>query len=245
MTPNKTGVGPNGLPSGFMQAKFQTSGPLNFGTYSYVVMFNTTGTNQTPIAYGFSNGYAGYSFFIAIEQSTGGPTLSIYQGITQGPNTAPLFQKVPFVTGNDAYYTLNSNGQNTQFSVQFRRALASAFLQTSPTPSASATPTATPTPSSSPSPTPTGSATPAPGTGQVWYFNYFVVQGPAASVASQLVDSLGNSPSPQKDTVFSSQPLDTSMPFDTGLFYPLPSQAHGSNGDPSSIIYAGEISNSP
>lgn len=259
VTPDRTtGGGPGGLPSGFMQVKFTTAGAMNFGTYSYVVMFNTRGNGVQPTAAQNQVGWAGFSFMVAIDGTGGSATASVYQGIPLQNSTVPQFQNVPFVPGQEVIFLLNTNGQNTQFSLQFRRSLASAFLSPSPgatpTPSSTPTPAPTPTPtpnpspssspSASPSPTPTSSATPPPGTATIWLYNYFIVRGPASLVTSAIVDSLGSSPMPQNDTTYASQPLDTTASFDTGTFYPAASQLHGSNGDPASIIASGEIINS-
>ncbi len=239
-----------------MQVKFQTSGPMNFGTYSYVAMFNTSGNNQQPIAQGFNNGYQGYWFMVAIDGTSGSVGASVWQGYRPpGSQGAPQWLSVPFVNGNDLYFQPNSNGQNSQFTVQFRRTLASFNATPGPTATPTVTPSATPTatpsptpsptgsPSGSPTPSPTPSATPVPGTASIWLFNYFIVHGAATDVASQIVDSLGQGGA--TDTTWQSPNLNTVSAFDTGTFNPVVGSHTGNNGDTASIIFSGDITNNP
>ena len=247
------------MPSGFMQAKFQINQPFNFQNYSYVIVFDTAGDGYTPDANGTQTAYRGYNFAIVISGASGAVTATPYYFYRPSNNAAPILLPVTAVAGQ-LQFTLNSNGQNTQFQVLFNRVLASAF--STPTPAGSATASPTPTPTPSPSPTASGSpgaspsasptATPPNLVSTTWTFNYFVVQGSiqqgvaliggvsGANGAGYIVDSLGSGGA--NDATYTSPALDTTASFDTGPFYP---QAGTHASDPSAQIQSGEISNNP
>lgn len=242
-----------------MQLKFQVNQTFNFQNYSYVVVFDTQGDGFTPTANGTQTAYRGYNFAIVVSGAPGGgaATATPYYFYRPSNNAAPILLPVTAVAGQ-LQFTLNSNGQGTQFVVLFNRVLASAFATPSPGPSATASPTATPTPSPSPtasgstSPSPTPTTTPINGTAATWTFNYFVVQGSVQqgvaliggvsgqSGAGYIVDSLGSGGA--NDATYSSPTLDTTASFDTGPFYP---QAGTHASDPSAQVQSGEISNNP
>ncbi len=246
------------MPSGFMQVKFRVNQPFNFQNYSYVVVFNTSGDGSTPRANGTQTAYRGYSFAIVVSGAGGSVSATPYyfQRPNGNPSAAPILLPVNAVAGQ-LQFTLNSNGQNTEYTVLFNRVLASAYATPTPTGSATASPTPSPTPTatataSGASPTASPTATPPNLVATTWTFNYFVVQGsiqqgavlagggPGATGGGIIVDSLGaQGPS---DASYTSPNLDTTTSFDTGPVYPQP----GSHpGDPAAQVASGDISNNP
>jgi len=49
VTPNPPGLGAGGAPPGYLVIKFDVAAPLNFSTYQYWIVFNTTGNGYGSI----------------------------------------------------------------------------------------------------------------------------------------------------------------------------------------------------
>ena len=64
VTPNPAGLGAGGAPPGFMAVTFDVGGPLNFSTYQYMIVLNTTGSGVTPSTDTLQTNWNGYSFAI-------------------------------------------------------------------------------------------------------------------------------------------------------------------------------------
>ena len=155
VTPDRPGTDGSGLPSGYMSVKFRVMQPFNFQTYSYVIVFNTSGDGNTPRANGTQTNYAGYSFAIIVggTTGTGTATANLYQYYRPPNVTVP--QLVPLQpTSNLFIFYPNTNGQGTEFTVTFARSL---FYGINNTPGPTSTASATPSPSPSPSVSPSGS----------------------------------------------------------------------------------------
>jgi len=245
VTPNRTGVGPGGLASGFMSVKFRVQTGFNFSSDSYAIVFNTSGDGTTPLASTLSNNYAGYSIAIVVGGSGG--SVQAYAFYYYRPNNtaqAPVLYPIG-ATPQQLILNPNSNGQNTEFSVIFDRVIADFSVSATPTPSAS--PSASPTPSASPSASPSGSASPGatatpPAVAEFWNFNFFVVQGQVTQFESEgslgIIDSLGAGGG--TDTTYQSPSLDVATAFDT-TFY-VQAGTHPSIPD---ALTGGEIANNP
>jgi hypothetical protein len=253
VTPDRSGSNASGLNSGQMSVKFDVQAPFNFSSYAYAIVFNTSGTTQTPEAFGSQNNYAGYSFAIVVGSTTSGVQAAAYQFIppSNNPSGAPTAIPLVIVSGQLQFYP-NTNGQGTEFNVIFDRSITNGITTPSPLPSGTATPTPSPTPTATPTPTPTpAGASPSPtptasGTTppqDIWYFNFFVAQPLVAGSSLQIIDSLGAQGG--KDATYQSMALDTTQVFSGPTFY---TQAPGSAGhpsDPAAQIVGGTISNNP
>ena len=144
-----------------MQVKFTTTGVMDFNTYRYVIVFNTaglregSGANQMePYAQtgnagnGGSGAYLNYCFAIVVGGSGGSVTAQAIQYVPQ-QSTSGGTVKFPYplvLPPQDLLLTLNTNGQQSQFTVLFPRTIFSGiFGNTSgvtPNPSSSAQPLA-------------------------------------------------------------------------------------------------------
>ena len=233
-----------------MSVKFRVMQPFNFQTYSYVIVFNTSGDGNTPRANGTQTNYAGYSFAIIVggTTGTGTATANLYQYYRPPNVTVP--QLVPLQpTSNLFIFYPNTNGQGTEFTVTFARSLFYGINNTpGPTSTASATPSPSPSPSVSPSGSPSASpsssptALPSGAPAQIWHFNYFVASGTVGGQNLLPVDSLGAIPTGANDTTYVSPELDTSTQFDIQI---IPNTgSHPSDMGPDNIA-GGEIANNP
>jgi hypothetical protein len=242
VTPDRVGVGPGGLQSGFMSVKFRVQSAFNFSTDSYAIVFNTSGTPTTPLPVTLANNYAGYSMAIVVGGSGGSIQALAY--FFYRPNTTsqiPVLYPIG-ATPQQLIFQPNTNGQNTEFTVIFSRVLALFSATTtatpSPTPSASASPSATPSGSPSPSPTSSGVTV-----GSNWQFNFFVVQGQVQQFESQgsltIIDSLGAGG--PNDQTYNSPTLDVATAFDTGAFY----TQTGNHPSIPDALAGGDIANNP
>ena len=244
VTPTRSGVGPGGLQSGFMSVKFRVQSAFNFSSDSYGVVFNTSGTEVTPLPVTLANNYAGYSMAIVVGGSGG--TVQALPYFFFRPNTTsqiPVLYPIG-ATPQQLIFQPNTNGQGTEFTVIFDRVLALFSATTTPTPR----PTPTTSPTASPSASPSGSPSPSPTSSGVtvsnlWNYNFFVVQGQVQQFESQgsltIIDSLGAGG--PNDTTYVSQVLDVSTAFDTGAFY---SQT-GSHPSIPDALAGGDIANNP
>jgi len=204
VTPDRAGVGPGGLSSGFIQFKFRTAAPLDFANVTYSIALNTSGTGGTPYATNgnINRNYLGYSFRIDVANTGPGNTLAatLWQYVTTvtgGGQTGPI--DVRQVTGffpSQLILNPNSNGQGTEFSLTIDRRIFNGIQTSSPSASPSIspspTPSATPTPAgATPSPTPSSSPTLAPtippNFSNTWYWNYFTSVGNTTVDAFSLI----------------------------------------------------------
>jgi hypothetical protein len=191
---NTGSSGQFGLPSGYMQIKFNTVGTLDFVNNWYVLAFNTSGTGGEPYALfgNTANNWKDWSLEIVVSQPPGGQVQAVaYQFITQ-QGTGNI--KAPFKlnpTQQQLYVVPNCNNLGTQFCVNVDRHIFSPVTAT-PTPGASpsGSPSPSASPSGSPSPSPTPIPTPPNGTAPVWYVNWFVAS-PQGSPQGQVVDAPG------------------------------------------------------
>lgn len=231
--PNGT-VGTGGVPSGNMLIRFRTQGPLNFTTFRYAVVFNTSGNGRQPYAPQIQD-YTNYSFILAFGgTSITGTSYALFQlipGASSGPTPLQFPISQQFVTS----YNPNSSGQGNEFTFNFNRLL----LETIPNPNSSATPVGTATPTASPTATPAGGATAvptiAPGTSTLWNLNFF-----STDTSNNAIDAISNLG--VTDVSFQMQ-IDTTQSFDQVVTKPIPPPFPVQN--PSSQVIQIEVINTP
>ena len=235
-----------------MLIRYRTSSPMDFNAVRYAVVFNTSGNGQPPYANGYNTGYANYSFiFIVTGNGIGSVTTQLFQ-VTAAPgsNGQPIFYPINF-NPQQVVLTPNSNGNNTEFTLNFDRTLFyGAFGPTavpSMTPSPSTSPSSSPTPTPTPTATPTGgSPSPSPSTTPVppypttspmtlWYVNFITVN-PNGNTP---YDALGIGGA--QDTSFS-QSLNVNTAFDITITNP-PGATQAPI--PSAQLAGGEFINNP
>ena len=228
-----------GLPSGNMLIRYTLSGPFDFTDYTYAIVFNTSSNGGTPYANTqFNGGFLNYSFAWFVGGKFGtvqSPPVLLQYYLTPGSTTNVGTQQI-VVPLNLATLTLNSNGQNTQFTLLFSRALLDR------PPIGVATPSPSPTPTGLPSgATPTPSAAPSNSCSvqysyicDTWYVNFFVLDQNGVPL-----DALGLNG--RTDTTFS-LPLPTNTIFDYVNQLTVPAGAVGT-GNASTTIAGGEIKN--
>ena len=239
-----------GLPAGNMLIRYTVQAPFDFTDYTYAIVFNTSGQGGTPYANTqFNGGFLNYSFAWFVGGKFGtvqSPPVLLQYYLTPGSTTNVGTQQI-VVPLNLATLTLNSNGQNTQFTLLFSRTLFDRPPIGSPTPTAVPTPTPLPsgvTPSPSPTPLPSG-VTPSPSPiatsscsvqytyiCDTWYVNFFVLNSSGVPL-----DALGLNG--VNDTSFS-LPLPTSTTFDYVNQLTVPAGAIGP-GQADISIAGGEI----
>jgi hypothetical protein len=250
VTPNPPTAETGGVIPGYVLVRFTMNAQLNFTNYNYDIVFNTSGAGGTPYANGPQTLYQNYSFAFIVGGN--GLTLGqpqLIQYVSQGKGVPPRQINVPYV-GQQVFFTQNSNGQGTQFSIMFSRALFNGVTIGSPSPcvssspsptpstSPSASPTPSPSPSASPSPSPSPSAGPTPcqSFSNTVFVNFFTTQ-PAGGV---VLDAMGQGG--PNDVSFQGGPLDLATSFDK--LYQVPAGAIQSS-DPNAQIFSTEISNNP
>lgn len=228
-----------GLQSGFMSVRFTVAAAFAFSTYDYIVVFNTTGNGITPLPnVGAQDNYQGFSDALIVSGNANGavnvvPVQYVANGTSLPPTVYPLT-----VPGQDLNFIANSNGEGTQFEVQFKRAIFSSLTGTA-TPSPTPAPTPTPV-GATPSPTP--AATPTPVVSTTWLANCFVTsQGTVGQSETSYapVDSLGQEGGDDNTYVFT-PPLNTTIAFDQ-LYNALAQNAPTQ----SAVIESCEFANEP
>jgi hypothetical protein len=234
-----------------MLIRFNIQGPLDFTNYTYAIVFNTSGVGGTPYANTqFQGGFLNYSYGWFVGGAFGtvqSPPVLVQYYVTPGNASQASTQQI-VVPLNLATLTLNSNGQNNQFTLLFNRGLLDRPPIATSGPSPTPTPTSTSTSTSAPTPTPTG-ATPSPAPSgsnscstqyaficDVWFVNFFVLDRNGVPL-----EALGLNG--RNDTTFQlALPTNTSFDFVQQLSVPAGAVQTG-NG--STQITGGEIQNNP
>ncbi|HTX60443.1 MAG TPA: hypothetical protein VMH02_12315, partial [Verrucomicrobiae bacterium] len=156
VTPNPPGLGAGGNDPGYISVKFDVAAPFDFSNFEYWIVFNTSGNGGTPYANTqFNGGFLNYSFAWFVGGRFGtvqSPPVLLQYYLTPGSTTNVGTQQI-VVPLNLATLTLNSNGQNSQFTLLFSRTLFDRPPIGSPTPSPTASPTVLPS-GSTPTPSP-------------------------------------------------------------------------------------------
>lgn len=146
VTPNPPGVeNPGGgLQPGFMQVKFRTAQAMDFTNVRYWIAFNTSGTGTSPYVT-FCNAQNNYrDCYFALIVGGNGATASakLVQFVRQpGPNNTVAITPITLsgIAPQDLILNPNTNGQQTEFTVTFRRGLLKGLSLGSPAPSPSPT----------------------------------------------------------------------------------------------------------
>ncbi len=208
-----------GLPSGWMVVRFTVAAVLDFQTYDYIVIFNTTGNGITPLPNGGAQAnYAGFSDAFIVSGNASGAVNAVpvqFISSSNAPGAVPAVYPLT-VAPQDITFNANYNGLQTEFQIEFNRAIFSNLLST-------ATPRPTPTPTPTPvgaTPSPTPSATPTPIVSTTWKSNCFVTSqgttgsgfGGQGNTNYAPVDSLGILGG--SDTSYVAPNLVTTTPFD-------------------------------
>ena len=124
VTPDRSGGGSGGVLPGRMLIRYRTANPMDFQNNRYLIVFNTSGNGGQPYANGFNTGYANYSFIFAIGGFNGVVQANLYQIIAQPGGAAGQPSQVQLQFGPQQVQLLtNSNGQNTEFTLNFDRTL--------------------------------------------------------------------------------------------------------------------------
>lgn len=195
VTPNPPGLGAGGAPPGYMTIKFDVAEPFDFTTYSYWIVFNTTGNGLSPDTQPARNNYGGFSDAIEVGGNGGATFATAWQFIHSptNPGAIPALQNL--LPGPLLQYVPDSNGTGTEFTVTFQRAI----FKTRATP--------TPGPGATGSPPPYNTN---------WTFNAFVVQGSPQTGQLQFANSMGvGGPS---DTTWVSPTLPICTNFDNVVY---------------------------
>jgi hypothetical protein len=240
--PTNNGVS---IPSGDMSIRFGTLGPLNFSSFYYVVIFNTSGNGVTPLASSLTS-YANYSFALVFGgNGVTGAQYQLLQVISTGSSAGFTTRAIPINPLYVTSFNANSNSQGTQFTFVFNRLLLltvpNPTSSATPSPSPSASPTATPssvaTSASTPSPSPAPSATPtiSPGTSTLWAMNFF-----STDTSFNPIDAISNNG--VNDTSFS-YVVNTLDVFDTPVNKPNPPPVTVSNQSAQVMVI--EVINNP
>jgi hypothetical protein len=242
--PKTNNAGGTAVPSGDMLIRFRTQGTLDFVNFRYVVIFNTSGNGQTPLATALTS-FTNYSFALVFGgTSLAGASYSLFQiansQTAAGFTTIQVLIPPQFVQN----FNPNSDGQGNEFTFTFNRQLLlgtpNPFATTTPSPTPTATPTpgATPTPVPTPTPTPVPNATPTPAAGQstLWAMNFF-----STNTQGQPYDAIANTG--VSDVSFT-YVVDTTIFFDQPVNKPVPDLLD-QVANPSGAIIAIEVVNSP
>jgi hypothetical protein len=202
-----------------MWAKFTVQGTLNYSTYDYIIVFNTTGNGLTPLPNGGAQAnYSAFSDAFIVSGNTGGGVVAVPVQFVRTTNTSlPPAVIALNVPPQDVLFKSDSNNLQSQFQITFDRGIFSSLLATP-------TPPATPPPSS-----------------KTWKANCFVTQpGNVNGSLSNYVpiDSLGVGGG--TDTSYSAPNLNTTLAFD------ITQTAEGPpTSDTASTIVSCEFANTP
>jgi hypothetical protein len=235
VTPNPPeSIGGNSILPGYMLVRFRTAGPMNFNSYRYVIVFNTTGNGQEPYANAFQTGFQNYSYAWIIGAQGGivsNPPGLIQYYLLPG-TTSGLGQQTVVVPPELAQLTTNTDGGNTTFQLLFARTLFNQPNPTSPSPAPTRTPGPSPSSGATAMPAPLAT-TPAQAK---WNVNFFTTDTNGIPI-----DALG--PNGKNDNSFS-------LVIDTSQFTDCTDQCFKTAGapnvaDPAAQIAGGEIINSP
>lgn len=204
--------------AGKMVIRYRTVYPMDFNNVNYFIIFNTTGNGAEPYANGYATTYQNYSFAFVVGAATGGstavPTLYQYYLV---PGTSSGVQVRAIPVSQFTTLQVNTNGQNTEFTLTFDRVQFDIASPVVPTPG----PTA-------PAPGPTADAL------RYWYLNFVTTNR-----AGIPLDALGFG---ANDTSFTFN-IDTASAYDSTI----PARPAGITPPsiPAAFINGGDILNTP
>lgn len=171
--------GGGSIPQGQMLIRLNVVGTLDFVNFTYVIVFNTSGTGGEPYSQALATGLLNYSYSFAFGGGSSGQEIFTQYFANPG-TTASINHRNLTIAPELFQFQPNFSGLTSQFQVQFFRSLLD-----QPNPTATVAPTAT----GSPVPNPTTTAQ------QSWYINFFVTDS-----TGNVVDSMG--PNGSTDTTY-------------------------------------------
>jgi hypothetical protein len=156
-----------------MVVKFRTNGPFDFTNFNYVMVFDTNCPTSDPVlctphANVYTTTFTNYTYAFVVGTQGGTSSVSplLYQFYIVPGGGSGLHQNITIPSAALTSLQLNTNGQNTEFTLTFNR---QEFLQTPPVTGA-------------PSPAPLG----------LIYLNLLTTNPPTASVGPNVPqDALG------------------------------------------------------
>lgn len=230
--PKTTNAGGTAVPAGDMLIRFRTQGTLDFNNFRYVVIFNTSGNGQTPLAAALQS-FTNYSFALVFGgTSITGASYSLYQIASSGTSSGFIAVQVQIPTVFVQSFNPNSDGLGNEFTFTFNRQL----MLGQPNPFATATPSPAPGATATPSPAPNATPTPAPGQSTLWAMNFF-----STDPQGNPYDAIANSGI--QDVSFS-YVVDTTLFFDQPVNKPVPDILDNVTNTSGNVI-AIEVVNSP
>jgi hypothetical protein len=125
-----TGVGENGsggvIPAGQTEVYFETNGQPDFQNYEYLIVFNTSGNDNEPVALGYNSNYKDYSFAIAVGGGAGYAAqpqlLQFYQNPQTSSGVVPIAR--PYPTGALTFLpTIQTSNSPFGFGIRFNRCI--------------------------------------------------------------------------------------------------------------------------
>jgi hypothetical protein len=209
--------------AGHMVVKFRTAGPMDFTNFNYAIVLNTCGVNGEPYPNAYGTTFKAYSYAFLVGTTVNfGPSgvlpILLQYILTSGINN-PLNPQIVPISSSTTILTLDDNGQNTEFTLDFTRdQLANPLGVSNECPFA-------------PTPAPSAVASAAP---TVWYVNLMTFQGNTAQ------DSLGQG-GPFDNTY--SLPVDITGP-GPGQIQKAP-DVQGAPSNQAAAIAGAEIDNFP
>jgi hypothetical protein len=110
---------------GYLRVTFRVAGKLDFTTYRYALVFNTSGNGQTPHA-GARTNWNAYSAALDFGQSKGTAWVQAIRYIRgKDPHVPPILVRLA-VTPSELQFVPTSDGNGTAFAVTFERSIFAA-----------------------------------------------------------------------------------------------------------------------
>ncbi len=114
------------IPSGQTEVYFETNAQPDFGSYTYLIVFNTTGNNHEPVAQGYNSNYTDYSFAIAVGGGANYAGQPLLLQFYQNPQTSSGVQTIQrqYPTGALTFLsTIQTSNSPFGFGVRFNRCI--------------------------------------------------------------------------------------------------------------------------
>ncbi len=114
------------IPSGQSEVYFETNAQPDFQNFTYLIVFNTTGNNDEPVALGYNSNYKDYSFAIAVgggyNYASEPVLLQFYQNPQTSSGVQPIIRQYP--TGALTFLpTIQTSNSPFGFGVRFNRCI--------------------------------------------------------------------------------------------------------------------------
>ncbi len=209
------------IPAGQTEVYFETNAQPDFQNFTYLIVFNTQGNNNEPVALGYNSNYKDYSFAIAVGGGYNYAAQPVLLQFYQNPQTSSGVQPIvrPYPTGALTFLpTIQTSNSPFGFGVRFNRCILDL-----------------PTPGPTPPPA-TNSCPPYQFIAPNWAINIFTVDN-----TNTVADSLGS----QGASDTSARPflVDTSVVINDE-FYFKPAGG-GTAQNPAAQIHGLELYNTP